>query len=409
MLTSDLVRARLWKGEVRPQYLPEDSEHLQLAATLIELFERHQGQPRHELEAELAELLGTGTAFLLHRGLAKLLFDRCEFDPGTEQEPAELREAVFRAAAEAYRRPAAEERGEAGFRFEREAVIAAACGGLELAPEAFERTLYADLKDQQLLRSFEPCDATWLVRRYNTALAQAVLLRARSLELHIAGQSAVQYRALLRKIKFFQLLHRVHGDQRQGYHIVLDGPLSLFKASQRYGLQMASFLPTLLHFRGWQLEASVLWGLRRKAATLRLSAQDGLSSYTRLTGQWQPEELSWLPEQFAKLESAWQVSTEAELVDLGGQGVLVPDFVFEHPPTGTRVLMEVFGFWNRGAVESRLALLRRHGSEKLLLAVSKSLLADREVPADLAAEIYVFRAHPIARQVLSRLEELLPQ
>ena len=38
----------------------------------------------------------------------------------------------------------------------------------------------------------------------------------------------------------------------------------MFKSSGRYGLQMASFLPTLLHFDHWSLTADLLWGKKRR-------------------------------------------------------------------------------------------------------------------------------------------------
>lgn len=426
MLTSDLIRARLYQGAVKPSYVKEDEELLRLAETLIDIFERHVGRPRHELDAELKEQIGSGTEFLLHRGLAKLLYDRCELDTHASVEPEVLRQIAFETAARAWRAPLPAADGEASdslpsrdFHFDRAAVIQEVVrshefddddddGPVRLDAGRFEHNLYADLKDQQILQRLEPCTPEWLLRRYNTALAQAVLLRAVELEIDIRGQEPQQYRALWRKIKFFQLLYRVKGDANSGYQLRLDGPLSLFQSSQRYGLQMASFLPTLLHFRGWTLEASVRWGKRRRV-TFQLDDRSGLTPHTRLSGQWQPEEVRAFPEQFRKLESDWRVSEDGELLDLGGEGVLVPDFVFEHPLTGTRVAMEVFGFWNRGAVKGRLRLLRKHGPKNLLLGLSKALAAGEEVDEleAMGTEVYVFRSIPIARRVLKRLGAFL--
>ena len=103
------------------------------------------------------------------------------------------------------------------------------------------------------------------------------------------------------------------------------------------------------------------------------------------------------------------VSTDAELLDLGEQGVLVPDFVFHHPPSGVRVYMEVFGFWRKGAVESRLRLLRKHGPKNLILALSKQLATGQEGLDEVPGEVYVFRTTPLARQVLKLLEAYRPQ
>ncbi|NJL28065.1 MAG: DUF790 family protein [Thermoanaerobaculia bacterium] len=86
--------------------------------------------------------------------------------------------------------------------------------------------------------------------------------------------------------------------------------------------------------------------------------------------------------------------------------MLVPDFVFEHEPSGFKVPMEVFGFWRRGALASRLALLRRHGPKQLIVAISKQLAASEEDLDDLPGEVYVFRSQPLARQVLALLEKI---
>lgn len=427
MLTSDLVRARLYKGAVRPSVVDEDDEEsLALAGQLIDTFVAHQGRPRHALDGELKELLGTGTQFILHRGLAKLLYDRCELDVEAPIEPEVLRRDLFDAAAAAYRRAdqvapeetdAADEdseatteepeNGEVGhpFRFDRAAVLVDVAASHDLTVEEVEGSLYADLKDEQVLQKFRPVKPRWLLGRYNVALAQGVLLRASELEIHLVEPKVAKQRALFRAIKFFRLLHRVSPDGEGGWKIKLDGPMSLFKASGKYGVQMASFLPTLLHFDHWTLEAKVRWGKARRPARFELASTDGLRPYGPLRGQWQPEELQWLPEQLAKITDEWTVSTDAEVIPLGGQGVLVPDYVFEHEASGRQVVMEVLGFWRKGAVKSRLALLRKHGPENLILAVSKQLVADEESLEKVPGEVYVFRAAPVARKVLKLLDQ----
>ena len=438
MLTSDLVNARLYRKKVHPRYVnARDPDYLEMAAQLIDTFDEHVGRSRGELDTELKEVLGTDTDFQLHRALAKLLMDRCVFEEVSPLEPETLRETVFDLAAEAWRSDRAElpdaespeaeasrdecdDEGE--FRrhqFDRDAVLQAAA--LDLAPEvgepveaeSVELGLYADLKDEQRLREWKRCRPDWLLHRYNVALAQGVLLRALEMEIHLGEASVAKHRALFRKIKFFQLMHRIRKtgtkkkgaeDDEAGWHIVLDGPASLFQSSTKYGLQMASFLPTLLHFDDWRLEAKIAWGPKRRKMTFELDPSQSLRSHTKLTGQWQPEELQWLPKQLAELETDWTVSTDGDLVNLGGEGVLVPDYVFTHGPTGTEVVMEVFGFWNRGSIDGRLKLLRRRGPKNLILAVSSQLATGRDDLDDAGTEVYVFRTHPIARKVLKRLD-----
>ena len=398
MLTADLVRVAYHRDNVRPFYVdPGDPDLLDLASSLIRIFDDHRGKSRGELEAELEEFLGTGTEFLLHRGLAKLLLDRCEFSTVASIEPPELRRAVFEKAAETYRKKA---RGG----FDRSVVLGDLATRFARDPGELERNLFADLKDEQILETLKGLTPDGLLKRYNVALAQGVLLRATGLKIEIRERTPGRYRELFRTIKFFQLLHTVEGDARNGYRIYLNGPLSLFRSSQRYGVQMANFLPTLLRFDRWTLEASLLWGRQRARRRFRLTAADGLESHRDLRGQWQPEEIGWLPARFSRLKSDWTISTETELLDLQGRGVLVPDYVFVHGPTGRRVYMEIFGFWRRGALGSRLELLRRYGPGNLIVALSRDLRADEEATEDLPGEVYIFRNQPIAREVLALLE-----
>lgn len=406
MLTADLVLVRMYRGEVRPCYIDSaDEELLALAEQLIDLFTEHEGRPRHELSQELRELVGTGTDFLLHRSLAKLLFDRCSFDTESSVDPEVLRFALFAASAEAFRAAGHDEEGKRVF-FDRQQVVEQVADSLELLPEELERGLYADLKEEQILQDWRPCKPRWLLDRYNVALAQGVLLRATELEIRLTEPSATRQRELFRKIKFFRLLHRVSRKGDGSYRIHLDGPLSVFRSSGKYGVQMASFLPTLLHFENWTLQASVLWGKKRRPCTFALSSGSDLEPYNRLTGQWQPEELQWLPEQLAKLSPEWETSREADLQPLGGQGILIPDFVFRHRESGTEVFMEVLGFWRKGAVRTRLETLQKLGPSNMILAISKQLVTEADDLDELPGEVYVFRSTPIARQVLRLLEKI---
>lgn len=402
MLTADLVRVRFYRGEIRPRYLDaDDPAALALAEQLIAVFAHHVGARRGELQAVLDELRGTDPDFLLQRGLTKLLFDRCTLESAAQLPPEELRQRIFAAAAERYRAPT-----EGLFTFDREAVLREVAEPLLYAPAALEAWLYADLKDEERLTFFEACTPEWLLARYNVALAQGVLLRATELEIDWADPEPRHTRELLRKIKFFQLLHRVER-QPFGWRIKLDGPASIFQSTGKYGVAMASFLPTLLHFQAWALTAKIHWK-ERGASTFKIVPGQGLIAQTRLVGQWQPEELRWLPEQLAELDPAWQLDPEPALLEIGEGGLLVPDYVFVHGPSGCRVPMEIFGFWRRGALEKRLQQLRRHGPPELLIAIAKDLAAAHEEGLeDLPADVYVYRSQPSARQVLPRLRAAL--
>src|SRR5690606_29410133 len=101
---------------------------------------------------------------------------------------------------------------------------------------------------------------------------QAVLLRSVLVRAEVRGEKPARYRQLFRWLKFHRLLYRVEGTMAEGYAFQIDGPLSLFSATNKYGLQMALFLPALLLCRDYRLDAELRWGPRREPRTFHLEA-----------------------------------------------------------------------------------------------------------------------------------------
>ena len=134
MLTGNLVRVKTTsKGRVIPLYLNRDDPHwLEVAESLLLIFREGVGMTRGEIEAEIDELVGEGLATLAHRGLAKVLEDRAEFEVVADVPPETVREKVFPAAAEHRRALRA-----AGHRapFRRDVVLDAVARELGIEPE----------------------------------------------------------------------------------------------------------------------------------------------------------------------------------------------------------------------------------------------------------------------------------
>ena len=106
MLTGDLLRVRTSKDRVIPLYLNRDSpQWLEAAESLLAIFRAGVGMTRGEIEEEIDDLFGSGgKATLVHRGIAKVLEDRAEFEVVSDVPPELIREKVFTAAAEARRK-----------------------------------------------------------------------------------------------------------------------------------------------------------------------------------------------------------------------------------------------------------------------------------------------------------------
>jgi len=405
MLTADLLRARTYKGEVRPVYLDAtDPEHREIASDLIALVSAHVGRVRGQIEDALADLVGEGTDYLLHRGLAKLLFDRCEFEVDASCDPVELRRQVFERAAQSH--PVALVPGDLVHTVTRADVIAEVAQALGLDAEQAERALYADLERAHVLRRFDAIGPEALLHRYNLALAQAVLLRASSLTVTIGPGDPARYRQLFRYIKFYRLMHTVQGDRERGYTIVLDGPVSMFQLSSKYGLQMADFLPALVLCQDWTLRAELVWGKVRRPAHFCLSHESGLCSHYPDQGVYVTDEERWFVERFESTKTPWALQKRTEIIDLDGRGVLIPDFVLCHREDGREALLEIVGFWRRGYLEARLEVLKAHGPRNLILAVSKRLRGSEDDLAEVPGEVFFFKDVILTKEVIERAERV---
>jgi uncharacterized protein len=403
MLTGKLIRVRYSRDRLIPLYLDvEDPQVVLLAEQLIALFAASLGQARGQLEAEAEEAFGDLMQPQIYQGFAKLLEDRCDFEALPGHPPDELHEAVFGAAT----LQRTKVREEIGALFQREAVLDEVAGRLGLDRAAVEAGLFADLKSEQRLVRCEETTPRRLLERYNVALAQAVLLRSSRVEIVIRGESPARYRQVFRQIKFHRLICEVEATAPGAYQLRLDGPLSLFSATQKYGLQLAMFLPTLLLCSDFALKADVLWGPERRPKKLEVASADGLVSHQAETGMFVPPEIPMFVELFRQKIADWEISDETDVVPLGDR-FWVPDFQLTHRPTGRVVLLDLFGFWRRSGIERHLALLRAHADRPFLVALSNQLKVDEAELESLPDNVVRFRNMPLPDEVVKRAEELL--
>jgi predicted nuclease of restriction endonuclease-like RecB superfamily len=410
MLTGNLVRTRVARSRVIPLYLRRDDPYwLDVAESLLLVFREGVGMTRGEIQAETDELVGDGVATLAHRGLAKVLEDRAEFEVVAEVPPEDVRKKVFTAAARYRQRLHAE--AERGHRapFRRDEVLGSVAAELGLDPPQIAASLFADLKDENRLLSFDDLSAQRLVDRYNVALAQAILLRSVLVRAEVRGEKPARYRQLFRWLKFHRLLYRVEGSMSEGYTFQIDGPLSLFSATNKYGLQMALFLPALLLCKDFRLDAELRWGQKREPRSFHLEASDGLVSHYNDAGTYIPAELGAFVERFRQVAPAWTLSESTDLIDLGREGVWVPDFRAVHNATGLDVFLEILGFWKRSSVERLLKLLPRHGPQRYVLAISDRLKVDDEAISELPGSVLRFRELPNATELARLLDRFLPK
>jgi uncharacterized protein len=410
MLTGNLVRVRYAKQRILPYYIDADDPNwLAASERLLDLFRGQEGRTRGELEEDLADAFGDEGGQLVYRGLAKLLEDRCDFEVVSSQPPENLREAIFRAATE-HRRggkaPPNENEIARPLSFDRMAVLQQVADQLGLTAAEVDQGLFADLKGEQRLIRFKDISAERLLQRYNVALAQAVLLRSTRVHVAIRNEPPARYRQLLRLVKFHRLICEVERTGDNCYLLHLDGPLSLFSATQKYGLQLALFLPAVLLCSDFEVNAELAWGPQRKPKTFAVTPADRLVSYLPDSGTYVPPELGMFVELFRKKVEAWEIAEETEVFPLG-DGFWVPDFRLTHRATGRSVYLEVLGFWRKSSAELHLQRLRRHAREPFLLAVSDGLRIEEAELEGLPAGVHRFRQMPLPDEITRLARELI--
>ena len=188
MLTAELVRVTRRKGSLH--ILPMCGLSRERASSLLDellaLAKEHHGQTRGDLRAAFDEVVVDEKEERGRRAAQKLVLDRLEFAPRDDVDPAELRAAVFAAAAVARR---------AGT-FDRASVVAAVANDHTLSIPDFEAALYADLEDAHIVDAASlPVQGSLLVDDWQRLEMQALLLRA-----HIEASQAE-----VRKITLHQL------------------------------------------------------------------------------------------------------------------------------------------------------------------------------------------------------------
>jgi predicted nuclease of restriction endonuclease-like RecB superfamily len=379
MLTADLALSWQRGDEIKPRYLnAADPRWLREAATLVALFKEHAGRTRGELDRALDEYVGTGTNYRILRGLTKLLLDRSEFATAAAFEPVAARRAIFLKARASH--PVVEA--------ERERIASEVGAELGCAPEDLLSGLYADLPAQQRLVEFEEIADQDLLDRYNLAQAQALLYRSTGMRLKVKPQSAESYRELFGAIKAHRLIHTVQGSPSEGYEIHLDGPASLFHRSQKYGVQMAVFLPDLIACEGWEMSAEIQ--TRRGAAFFTLGSDThGLRSQDAGWRGCENTVREKLEESWAKFDTAWALEPSHEVISLGGTA-FVPDFALRHAD-GQIVHLEILGFWTPERLTARLAELEGAGASNFLLAAWEELRGSREPFVKETTHVVVFK------------------
>src|SRR2546428_3475413 len=368
MLPTNLLRAKISRGTISPLYASLDFDTIELAERISGIFRDATGKRRGELMDKLREVEEGGNDFKLVRGLSTLLERRCTFEAESAFNPMEARMAVFEEAS----------RSRTTSPEQRNGVIQTVSTKLGISSEAMERTLFSDLEDEVILKEFEPLEAERLLKQYNLSVTQTLLFKSLRVEFTAAGN----WKNIFRDVKRFGLIYSVERGNG-GFKVSLDGPLSLFKMTERYGTSIAKILPQIVASDSWSIRAEILARSRGRVYTFEADGRELksiiLSATDAPAGGARPDQYdSTVEERFARsflsYGSGWTLKREPEPL-VAGNHVLIPDFSFEK--NGVKVYLEVVGFWTSDYLERKINKLKQVTGIDMIVAADQSLACSK--------------------------------
>ena len=375
MLPSDLLMHRPSGEAIVPKRLPLNAHYLEMAQELITLFQDSLGDTQGNLNRRLQDLEGEDTDYRIKRGLAHILRSSfSEFDIVSPLEPQQLRQRVFSLAAQTVPSVPATQRHLLQLADQ----LSVECDR-EVTPAQIEHGLYADLQENRILIEFEAPTAESLLHRYNLSQVQGVFYRASHITINAHRNDPGEYKLLFRYLKLFRLMAYIEGDADHGFTITIDGPTSLFKASTRYGLDIAKLLPALLHVTRWSLTATLQ--IKDAYSKTTRTKRFALDSDCDLVTHYPPGKPydSMIESSFASrwdtYSKEWQLEREVDLIPIPGS-VMIPDFRLVHPD-GRDYLLEIVGYWRPDYLRKKFSQVQQSGRDNLILAVSERLNLDK--------------------------------
>jgi predicted nuclease of restriction endonuclease-like RecB superfamily len=405
MLPTDLLMSRHNGEELMPKQLPINSQSRAIATELITTFQQAQHQTQKELDRQLQELEGESTDYRVKRGLAHLLKSEAfsQFEMVSPLDPQLLRQRVFALSAQSAPLPQT-----AVATLEQLACQLSEELAHEVLPDQIRRGLYADLSENRILSQFTPPTPDELLHRYNLSQVQGVFYKASQIRINAHRNDPGEYKLLFRYLKLFGLMTYIEGDADHGFTISIDGPTSLFKASTRYGLDIAKLIPALLHVTKWSLSAELQvrdpYTSTLKTRRFSLDSACGLVTHYPPGKPYDSMLESAFADRWSTLKTDWRLEREVDLIPVPGS-VMIPDFRLVHP-NGRTFLLEIVGYWRPEYLRKKFFQVRQSGCNNLILAVSERLNLEKAGVriGDTPAHIVWFRDKLAPKSVLSLLE-----
>ena len=434
MLSSDLLRVKMSRGKVMPLFCTSDfgnGTDYELANKMIVFFTN--AQKNRQRKGDLLQKIGlleSDHDYKLVRGLLALLERRSVFSQmgssSTIATPSHVRQQLF------------EESSKRGFALsdsQRQSVVQEIANRMHVSRDDVEIVMWADKDENLTLTQFDVIGPKDLILWYNLSLLQTLLFRCTRLEFYVKG--GLHWKQVLRNVKRYGLMYNLeHYSEddcgNDSIKCILEGPLSLFKMTDRYGTAMAKLLPSIVGTPTWKISGSIAKNTDggKKVYSFELS-DESTSGFIRSRIESVPNDGrnilnddyvydSSIEAAFAKRfyqhfdpddKFGWKMYREPDPLIANGKA-MIPDFLFER--FGRKVYFEIVGFWTKDYLDRKAAKLKAlfdSGDDKkdtgvdLLVAVN-SELACSQIEAISKDKIFTFKKEVPIKPILEHLRKI---
>ena len=437
MLPSLLLRVRIRKGMIFPLFCTGEKGDIQLAEELIRQFYQsiHHQEKKKSLEKRIATVEGQYDDYKLVRGLSTLLDRRCQyriFDndrAGDMAGPVSVRKALFEESSRI---------ALALTEFDRDKVIDIVASKMNLSTSYIRQVMWSDLEENMILEQFSAPGPNELLGWYNLSLMQTLLFNCTKLEFCV--HDGVHWKHVLRNVKRLGLMYNLqhnkvrneqHRNDRSNYNnfdvvspvthddteetdlvCTIDGPISLFKLTDRYGTSIAKLLPSIISSGKWSLNSWIV----RKTMSGKKIYEFNISSLEvprLLTDPYNSNKISTsyfdssVEEKFAnrfeQLANGWRLIREPDPLIVSGGGAFIPDFMIQK--YDRRIYLEIVGFWTKEYLQKKIQKLIDIDSNQnidLFIAVNEALACSKIMPhsTNSTEKIIVYKNDSIPIKVL---------
>jgi len=362
MLPSELLSIRRWKKFIRPKFASINSRNIAIVKEILTIYQRNIGNKKREIQADLLALENLAGNYKFIRGIATLIERKCKFASNVSLNPVEVRRTVFSISAE---------QGIPLTSEEREKILQQAAERMGVSSQEIEATLYADLDSEKVLVSIGEFLPEELIRQYNLSLAQTLLFSCTKLAFSVTRN----WQKIFRAIKFHGLIYTI---SKFGSKILVevDGPLSLFKLSRRYGTALAKLLPEIVSQPFWEINAQILYKKTNELLTFNLNStrHAWLFPKRQIIESYDSSVEEDFANRFKALKTGWTITREPEPI-ITGTTVMLPDFAFAKGKN--KIYLEIVGFWTKEYLRKKIEKLKELQNVPMILAVNEELACEK--------------------------------